>query len=392
MDSHKPNLLGLSLPQLSDFAHNIGEPRYRGKQIYQWLYAKGATSFGRMSDLGKVFRERLDGEAVLEGLTLVHEQVSRRDGTTKFLFELPDKLRIESVLIPPRSAFVSAEAAREEEQQRLTLCVSTQVGCPLDCKFCATGTMGFSRNLTAGEIVDQVLQVRRLSNRKITNIVFMGMGEPLMNYDNVMIASEIISTGMGIASRRITVSTAGWVDKIRQMGDERRKIKLAVSLHAALDRTRDLLMPLNKRYNLGRLMEAIDYYYRRTKLRVTYEYIFFDGINDSAGEVQHLIKLARRVPCKINVIPYHSIAFTGPAGLAASLRPSPRMEEIVETLRKHHLTVMVRSSAGEDIDAACGQLAVKTGRRRAPSRSLHARSTGVVARERGNSAASTTPS
>jgi 23S rRNA (adenine2503-C2)-methyltransferase len=219
--------------------------------------------------------------------------------------------------------------------------------------------MGFFRNLSTGEIVDQVLQVKRLAGKKITNIVFMGMGEPMLNYDNVMAASEIISAGIGVALKRITVSTAGWPDRIRQMGDEKRRVKLAVSLHSAVDETRTKLMPINKKFNLDALMAAVEYYYKRTKQRVTYEFIFFDGINDTEREVKALIRLARRVPSKINVIPYHSIAFTQPEGLAASLRPSPRMEELVQMLRAHHLTALVRSSAGEDIDAACGQLAVK---------------------------------
>ena len=187
----------------------------------------------------------------------------------------------------------------------------------------------------------------------------MGMGEPMLNYDNVMAASEIINTGIGIALKRITISTAGWPDRIRQMADEKRRVKLAISLHSAVDDTRSKLMPINKKFNLDTLVAAVEHYYRRTKQRVTYEFIFFDGINDTDREVKALIKLARRVPCKINVIPYHSIAFTQPDGLAASLHPSPRMEDLVQELRAHHLTTMVRSSAGEDIAAACGQLAVQ---------------------------------
>jgi 23S rRNA (adenine2503-C2)-methyltransferase len=182
----------------------------------------------------------------------------------------------------------------------------------------------------------------------------------MLNYDSVMAASEIISEGIGIALKRITVSTAGWPERIRQMGDEKRRVKLAISLHSAVDETRSKLMPINRKYNLDALMAAVEHYYRQAKQRVTYEFIFFEGINDTDREVKALIRLARRVPCKINVIPYHSIAFTEPEGLAASLRPSPRMEEIVQALRAQHLTAMVRSSAGEDIDAACGQLAVKS--------------------------------
>ncbi len=360
------NLLGLTQEELADFAEQLGGSRYRGKQLFQWIYGKGITNFSRMTDLGKSFREHLHGAATITGLTLVVQQHSKDDNTTKYLFALSDGPRIESVLIPPASAFRGKEAANEDEQKRLTLCVSTQVGCPLDCKFCATATMGYTRNLTTGEIVDQVLQAKRISGKKITNLVFMGMGEPMMNYDNVMNAVEIITTGIGIAARRITISTAGWADKIQQMGDERRRVKLAISLHSADNDTRTKLMPINKRFDLGALMSALEHYYARTKMRVTYEYIFFDGVNDSDLDVARLIKLARRVPCKINVIPFHSIRFTAPTGFSAKLRPSPRMEHLVEKLRGADLSVFVRSSAGEDIDAACGQLAVKTERTHRP--------------------------
>jgi len=372
MEGTKQNLLGLTKEQLADFAEDIGEPRYRAQQIFEWLYARGASDFHGMSNLGKAFREQLDLAAAIRGITPVHNTYSKQDGTTKFLFELEGGLKVESVLIPPATAFQEGEAADDDEQTRLTLCVSTQVGCPLECAFCATGTMGFFRNLTTGEIVDQILQVKRLTGKKITNIVFMGMGEPMLNYDSVMAASEIISAGIGIALKRITISTAGRPDRIRQMGEEKRRVKLAISLHSAVNETRSRLMPINKKFDLEALMEAVEYYYGRTRQRVTYEFIFFDGVNDTEREVKALIKLARRVPCKINVIPYHSIAFTEPQGLAASLRPSPRMEEMVQQLRAHHLTAMVRSSAGEDIDAACGQLAVKalrsTARRRLEER------------------------
>jgi 23S rRNA (adenine2503-C2)-methyltransferase len=378
MEVTKQNLLGCTKAQLADFIEDIGEPRYRAQQIFEWLYTRGATDFRSMSNLGKAFREQLALAATIQGVTPVDRTFSNHDGTTKFLFALDGGLKIESVLIPPATAFRNGDAADEDEQTRLTLCVSTQVGCPLDCAFCATGTMGFFRNLTVGEIVDQILQVKRLTGKTITNIVFMGMGEPMLNYDNVMAATEIISAGIGIALKRITISTAGWPDRIRQMADEKRRVKLAISLHSAVDETRSMLMPVNTKFDLDLLMDAVEYYYGRTKQRVTYEFIFFDGINDTDREVKALIKLARRVPCKINVIPYHSIAFTQPAGLAASLRPSPRVEERVRVLRAHHLTAMVRSSAGEDIDAACGQLAVKALRSGARRR-LEARRTGTTA-------------
>ena len=362
---HKPNLIGLTLKELEEFAVSIGDRKFRGGQIFDWLYAKRAPSFAAMTSLSQALRLKLESEARIDSLKLIERQESAADGTVKFLFELADGKRIESVLIPPRTAFATPEATVEEEQKRLTLCISTQVGCPLDCKFCATATMGFLRNLTSGEIVDQVLQAKKSSGRRITNLVYMGMGEPLMNYENVMKSVEIISTGMDIAARRITVSTAGWVPMILQMADEKQRVKLAISLHTLDDEARTALMPINKKYNVATLLEAIEYYYRKVKQRVTFEYILFDGWNDRDQDAAALIRLSKRIPCKINIIPFHSIEFTHPSGIAAQLHPSPprRAAEFVRRLRDAHMTVFVRSSAGEDIDAACGQLAVKVERK-----------------------------
>ena len=360
MSDGRTNLLGMTKEVLSAFSQRIGEASYRGSQLYRWLYARGATSFATMTDLGKEFRKRLEDAARIGGVTLQARRRSERDGTEKLLFSLEDGLQIESVLIPPASASRDGDASGKEEQKRLTLCVSTQVGCPLDCAFCATGTMGFGRNLTAGEIVAQVLAARSGSGKRITNVVFMGMGEPLLNYGAVMRAAGLLTAGAGITARRITVSTAGRVEEIRRMADEKQRINLAVSLHSAVDETRTRLMPINRKFGLPVLMEALEYYYRKTKQRLTYEVIFFDGVNDSQVHVTRLIALARRVPSKINIIPFHPIAFTHPAGFAASLSPSPRTGEIAGELRRAHLTVMVRTSAGEDIDAACGQLALST--------------------------------
>ncbi len=356
-----PNLKGLTQTELEEFALSIDEQKYRGKQLFDWLYMKEAVSFSDMSSFSKSLREKLSLSATIDSLKLVEQQVSKDDGTTKFLFELHDGKRIESVLIPPRTAFKSPDAAKEEEQQRLTLCVSTQVGCPLDCKFCATATMGFSRNLTVGEIVDQVMQAKTISGKKITNVVYMGMGEPMLNYDNVMKSIEIISTGLKITAKRITISTAGWAPKIRQMADENRKAKLAVSLHTLDEKARTELMPINEKFSIKELLDALQYYYHKVKERVTFEYILFDGWNDRDIDINRLIKLSKSIPCKINMIPFHSIAFTHPSGLAAQLHPTPakRAEEFVRKLREAHVTVFIRSSAGEDIDAACGQLAVK---------------------------------
>lgn len=364
MVAEKQNFLGLSKEELCEAMDQIGESSYRGRQIFNWIYRRGVDSFSEMSDLGRELRSRLTSVASIVGIVPVARQTSSVDGTTKFLFELNGGGKIETVLIPPASAFRRGEAEGEDEQRRLTLCVSTQVGCPLDCAFCATATMGFLRNLSAGEMIDQLRKVARVSSRPVTNIVFMGMGEPLLNYDEVMKAADVFSGAMGITCRRITVSTAGWVEGIRRLADERRRLKLAISLHSAVQETRSRLMPINRRLGLEELLEAIEYYYRKTKQRVTYEYILFDGINDSRDEVHRLVKFARRVPCKINIIPFHPIDSALSGRSATQLRPSPRMAEVVDGLRNAQLTVMVRSSAGEDISAACGQLAVRLDRRR----------------------------
>ena len=357
----KIDLKGLTLRELEEFALSIGEQKFRGKQLFEWLYAKEASSFAEMTSISKTLREKLDTSASIGYINVVNAQESRADGTTKFLFELSDGKRIESVLIPPRTAFESPEATSEEEQKRLTLCVSTQVGCPLDCKFCATATMGFLRNLTPGEIIDQVLQVKIISRKKITNLVYMGMGEPLMNYDNVMNSVEIITTGMAIAARRITISTAGWIPGIRRMADEKRKVKLAISLHTLDEKARTELMPVTKKFGLEELIGSVKYYYRKTKRRVTFEYILFDGWNDREEDLARLIKLSKMIPCKVNIIPFHSIQSVSPEGIGSRLRPTPpgKVEAFTQRLRKAHITVFVRSSAGEDIDAACGQLAIR---------------------------------
>ena len=299
---------------------------------------------------------RLKEEASVDQLAVADRQQSASDGTIKFLFALSDGMKIESVLIPPRKESVDAE-------KRLTLCISTQVGCPLDCKFCATATMGFSRNLTAGEIVDQVLTAQSMSDKPITNIVYMGMGEPMLNYDNVMTSIDILSSdiGMGISPRRITVSTAGYAEQIKRMADEGRKPKLALSLHSLNNETRTRLMPITKKFSVEELLDALEYYCHKTRKNVMFEYILFDGINDGDDDVKKIIKASRRFPCRVNLIPFHSIGFTNPHGISASLKSSSQ-EKVVrfaKKLRDAGIPVFIRHSAGKDIDAACGQLAVK---------------------------------
>ncbi|HTP14153.1 MAG TPA: 23S rRNA (adenine(2503)-C(2))-methyltransferase RlmN [Bacteroidota bacterium] len=351
----KQNLIGMSLKELETFVESLGEKKYRGTQLYSWIYGKGAETFDEMSNISEEFRILLNSVATLGHLRLDSSNTSH-DGTTKFLFQLSDGLAIESVLIPPDRKSPHAES-------RLTLCLSTQVGCPLDCKFCATGTMGFSRNLSAGEIISQVLQVQRLSRRRITNLVYMGMGEPMLNYDNVMKSVDIITDdgALNIGSRHITISTAGYADKIRQMADENRKVKLALSLHSLDNEKRATLMPITKKFAVADLIEALEYYYRKTRNRPTFEYILFEGFNDTESDIRRFELLARRIPSKVNIIPFHSIEFTHPSGFAATLKPTPRSrtEAFADRLRKANITVMIRASSGEDINAACGQLAIE---------------------------------
>jgi 23S rRNA (adenine2503-C2)-methyltransferase len=346
----RTTIKGMTRPELRQFVESIGERSFRAEQLFRWMYARGVRSFRAMTDLSDHARNQLEEIADLGNLTLESRQLSTKDGTTKLLFRLADGALIETVLIP-------AERESGKEVPRLTLCLSTQVGCPLDCKFCATGTMGFTRNLSAGEIVDQVLIAQHLVSRRITNLVYMGMGEPMLNYDQVMKSVEILTDdhALNIGWKHVTISTAGYADHIRRMADEKRKGKLAVSLHSLVDEQRLRIMPINKKYPLNVLLDAVEYYYRKTRQRPTFEYILFDGFNDSSEDAGRLIELTKRIPSKINLIPFHSVA-----GLSASLKPTPqdRIEEFARRLRREHVTVMVRSSAGEDIAAACGQLAV----------------------------------
>ncbi len=350
----KKNLKGLDLPELQKFVEELGEKKYRAVQLYGWLYAKSAQSFDEMTDISKEFRAVLASVASISNLQLVTKNISK-DGTTKFLFGLEDGLAIESVLIP------SAKKTSEEDK-RLTLCVSTQVGCPLDCKFCATGAMGFARNLNSGEIIDQVIQAQQNSKKRITNLVYMGMGEPFLNYENVMKSIDVINDGRGlnIGARHITISTAGYVDKIRQLADEKRPVKLALSLHSLDNEKRTKLMPITKKFPVDTLIDALDYYYQKKRSRPTFEYILFDGFNDTPADIKAFKQLSKRIPCKVNLIPFHSISFINPSGIGVLLKPTPaqNIEVFANALREAGITVMVRSSYGQDIQAACGQLAV----------------------------------
>lgn len=334
------NIKGLTLPELESWITEFGEKPYRARQIFKWLYDAGASSFEEMTNLSKELRRRLAESVSIEGLQLVTQQKSQKDQSIKFLFKLPDGNKIESVLM--------------FEDKRATLCISTQVGCAIDCKFCATGMMGLTRNLTAGEIVDQVLQVQKLADVSVTNIVCMGMGEPFHNYDRLMQACAILSDeqGQNIGSRRIVVSTSGLVPKIYQFADEHHRYRLAISLNATDDETRSRIMPLNKKWPLADLLKAARYYTQKSEQRVTFEYALMAGVNDTPADAERLRKLVSGMRCKINLIPYNPTR-------GDYLRPSEkRILRFYEALSEMREPVTIRWSKGEDIEAACGQLAV----------------------------------
>ncbi|MBL0174534.1 MAG: 23S rRNA (adenine(2503)-C(2))-methyltransferase RlmN [Ignavibacteria bacterium] len=349
-----PNLFGLTLAELEAEFVAGGLERYRAAQVYYWLYARHAATFEAMTNLSKPLRAKLAERYVILHPVIAGTQAGG-DGTRKYLVALEDGRSVETVLIP-------AESDEEGLPKRLTLCVSTQVGCPLGCRFCATATMTRRRNLTVGEIVGQYLAVQAVTPHRITNLVYMGMGEPMLNYEATMRSIDIITHEItaGVGAARITISTAGVVEGIKRLADEGRNVKLAVSLHSLVDAVRGDLMPINRKHPVGELVEAVEYYARRTRRRVTFEYILFDGLNDSPEDNARLVKLAGRVHCKVNLIPFHSIDASLPEGETRALRPSPkrRIEQFAQALREAGVTVMLRSSSGKDIAAACGQLAI----------------------------------
>lgn len=340
-EEKRASLVGLFPEQINELLAPFGEPAFRGKQIYKWIHHQNVDSFDEMTNLTKQLRQTLKEHFVLKTFKLASRQVAT-DGTEKYLFRLPDNRHIESVLIP--------------EEKRNTICISSQVGCSLGCKFCATGQMGLLRNLTSGEIVEQVLQVRQHSGHRITNVVFMGMGEPFMNYPRAVQASRILSDpeGGAIAARRITFSTSGIVPKIYQFTDDELPFGLAISLHAPNQRVRESIMPLAHKFPLDDLMKSVYYYMKAKKRhRVTFEYVLLNGVNDSEEHARELISLLSPIRCKLNVIPCNQnyLGFNPP--------PPERLEKFVAVLMKAPFTVTVRRNRGEEITAACGQLAVE---------------------------------
>ena len=351
----KSDLKSLILSELQEQLRNLGEPSYRAGQITDWLYKKRVDTIDEMTNLPQPLRKRLSETFSLGKIDAIRV-LGARDTTMKFLFRLADGNLIESVLIPASPASRDYGSGRSD---RRTICVSTQVGCAYGCKFCASGLEGFSRNLSANEIVDQLIAVERATGETIDNIVFMGMGEPLANLENVLQAIRIINAewGLGIGARHITISTSGLATQIRKLAEERLQIRLAVSLHGATDEVRNRIMPINRRYNIETLLSACDYYKARKKQRLSFEYILIADVNDSDDQARLLSRHAHRLSAKVNLIPYNSVS-----GLPWTRPSEKRQEKFLSILRAEGIPVTLRREKGHDIDAACGQLRLQTER------------------------------
>ncbi len=342
---NKIDIRSLSLSALQEHFVGLGEKSFRANQVYEWLWKKSCFSFGEMSNLSKELRTTLAENFTINHVKINSSQFSN-DKTIKNSFILFDNNLIEGVLIPT--------------SDRMTACVSSQVGCSLTCKFCATGYMERKRNLNPDEIYDQVVLIDRQARENygipLSNIVYMGMGEPLLNYKNMMESVEKITSedGLNMAAKRITVSTAGIAKMIKKLGDDQVKFNLALSLHAANDEKRNTIMPINEQNSLKALAEALKYYYAKTKNPVTYEYIVFDGFNDTLQDAAELARFCKHLPCKVNIIEYNPIAFASFINAGED-----KIEAFAEYLRKQGITTNIRRSRGKDIDAACGQLAIK---------------------------------
>ena len=346
MQTEKKDIRALTKEQLRNFFVTNGDKAFRGNQVYEWLWQKRAHSFEDMTSISKETRAMLEANFVINHIKVDTMQRSE-DGTVKNAVRLHDDLIVESVLIPTET--------------RTTACVSSQVGCSLDCNFCATARLKRMRNLEPGEIYDQVAAIdnesRLYYDRPLSNIVFMGMGEPLMNYPNVMKAIDMITSneGLGMSPKRITVSTSGIPKMIKKMADDEVKFKLAVSLHSAVEEIRNEIMPFTKNFPLTDLRESLEYWYRKTKSKVTYEYVVWKGINDDKKSIDALVKFCKYVPCKVNLIEYNPID----DGMFQQASEEAT-NAYITALEKNNIVAKVRRSRGKDIDAACGQLANKS--------------------------------
>jgi 23S rRNA (adenine2503-C2)-methyltransferase len=345
MKNAKKDIRALSKVQLREFFVSIDDKAFRGDQVYEWLWNKGAHNFEEMTNLSLAVRSHLQENFVINHIQVDQIQKST-DGTIKNAVKLHDNLVVESVLIPTKS--------------RTTACVSSQVGCSLDCKFCATAKLKRMRNLNPDEIYDQVVAIDRESrlyfDKPLSNIVFMGMGEPLMNYNNVLKSIEMITSkeGLGMSPKRITLSTSGVPKMIKKLADDSVKFKLAVSLHSAIQETRESIMPFAKSFTLDDLKESLLYWYSKTKSKVSYEYVVWKGINDKKEDIDALVKFCAHIPCKVNLIEYNPIGED-----EFKQADNEALERYIATLEYRRIPVTVRRSRGKDIDAACGQLANK---------------------------------
>ena len=346
MAETKKDIRRLSLEELRLFFTQRGDQAFRANQVYQWLWQKGAHTFEQMTNLSLSTRDLLQEHFVINHISVDHMQRSS-DGTIKNAVRLHDDLIVESVLIPTKS--------------RTTACVSSQVGCSLDCTFCATARLKRMRNLNPDEIYDQVMAIHRESllyhDRPLSNIVFMGMGEPLMNYNNVLIAIDKITDPetIGMSPKRITISTSGISKMIIKMADDQVRCNLAISLHSAIEETRNKIMPFTKKFPLNELKQAIAYWYEKTKSRVTYEYVVWKGINDQQTDVNALVDFCKSTPSKVNLIEYNPIDESDFRQAAEGV-----INRYIQALETNKIAVTVRRSRGKDIDAACGQLANKS--------------------------------
>ncbi len=350
MKDGKTDIKTLNLHEYDDIISTCGEKPFRAKQLSEWLWKKNARSFDEMTNLSSDLREKLSQKYFI-GFPQVISKLQSRDNTSKIAFRLFDDSVIEGVIIP--------------SGDRLTACISSQVGCALGCKFCATATMGFKRDLLAYEIYDQLVELEIIAKNEyksnISNVVLMGMGEPLLNYDEVKKAISLMTTqdGMAMSPSRITLSTAGIISGIKQLADDKIKYNLAISLHTADNDKRAQIMPVNKKNDLSELKKVIQYFYKQTGLRITYEYLFLKGFNDSLEDAAALAEFCKISPCKINIIEYNPVS-----GIPFKPGSQQSLSSFVKFLENKNLIVNIRQSKGADIDAACGQLACRIERKK----------------------------
>jgi 23S rRNA (adenine2503-C2)-methyltransferase len=342
-------LLGTTPQELTEVVTQLGEPGFRAKQLIEWTYAKRATSIEAMSSLSKPMRQALTERYVARSMVIANVTGSA-DTTRKYLLKLHDGRYVETVFIPANPALYGGKSDRR------TLCVSSQVGCAYDCKFCASGLAGFTRNLTAAEIVEQIVQVEAHAGERVDNLVFMGMGEPLANYSNLIKAIEILNAewGIGIGARHMTVSTSGLAPQIMKLADFPLQIRLAISLHGASDEVRSKIMPVNEKHNLAELFDALQYWRSKSKQHITLEYILIEGVNDMLDQARMLAKRARAVHAKVNLIPYNTVD-----GLPWTRPSEAQQDAFRDVLVAAGVTATLRREKGHDIAAACGQLRLK---------------------------------